>query len=215
VAAGHSHIGQIVVAIEQVPTQNSSTLPQHRRLTANYAAQVKRAQTVNQTLWRACPLAIWGTSYSSLNVVSGVLVGYPSVMFQLIKRRLIDRLKDMVLLRAPLMAMERHFRPIGQKTATGTLQRSLRSGLQISQETIPAIVSPEDSGKMPRKPRFYCPSDERWREILCLNCACEAHLATSPVRMKIGGQFMQNGSIIRTGRRRGPDVWEFRWRAWP
>ena len=23
---------------------------------------------------------------------------------------------------------------------------------------------------------------------------------------------MQNGSIIRTGRRRGPDVWEFRWR---
>jgi hypothetical protein len=49
----------------------------------------------------------------------------------------------MVLLRAPLMAMERHFRPIGQKTATGTLQRSLRSGLQISQETIPAIVSTE------------------------------------------------------------------------
>jgi hypothetical protein len=57
VASGPSHIGQIVVVIEQVPTQNSSALPQHRRLAADYSAQVKRAQTVNQTLWRACPLA--------------------------------------------------------------------------------------------------------------------------------------------------------------
>ena len=34
----------------------------------------------------------------------------------------------------------------------------------------------------------------------------------SGIKYEIGGQSMQNGSIMRTERRRGPDVWEYRWR---
>ena len=45
-------------------------------------------------------------------------------------------------------------------------------------------------------------------ENLCLDCACEAHLIRCTSNNEIGGLSMQNGSIMRTERRRGPDVWE-------
>ena len=31
-------------------------------------------------------------------------------------------------------------------------------------------------------------------------------------KMNSEAEFMQNGSIMRSERRRGPDVWEYRWR---
>ena len=49
-------------------------------------------------------------------------------------------------------------------------------------------------------------------ENLCLDCACETHTIRCTSNNEIGGLTMQNGSIMRDERRRGPDVWEYRWR---
>src|SRR5438552_3344107 len=52
----------------------------------------------------------------------------------------------------------------------------------------------------------------RSREIVPRLCLRGALLTRSPSNNWIGGQSMQNGSIIRSERRRGPDAWEYRWR---
>src|SRR6266446_1529702 len=46
---------------------------------------------------------------------------------------------------------------------------------------------------------------------LCLNCACKSSSALSALQAQ-KGKSMQNGSMMRTERHGGPDVWEFRWR---
>src|ERR1700681_3956085 len=46
---------------------------------------------------------------------------------------------------------------------------------------------------------------------LCLNCACKCSSALSALQAQ-KGKSMQNGSMMRTERHGGPDVWEFRWR---
>jgi hypothetical protein len=46
---------------------------------------------------------------------------------------------------------------------------------------------------------------------LCLNCACKSSSAISALEAQ-KGKSMQNGSMMRTERHGGPDVWEFRWR---
>src|SRR5580700_4994825 len=52
----------------------------------------------------------------------------------------------------------------------------------------------------------------RGREFVPGLCPRGIHLTRSASKNEVGGQFMQNGSIMRTERRRGPDVWEYRWR---
>jgi hypothetical protein len=44
---------------------------------------------------------------------------------------------------------------------------------------------------------------------LCLNCACKFCSAISALKAQ-KGKSMQNGSMMRTERHGGPDVWEFR-----
>jgi hypothetical protein len=46
---------------------------------------------------------------------------------------------------------------------------------------------------------------------LFLNCACKSCSAISALEAT-KGKSMQNGSMLRTERHGGPDVWEFRWR---
>lgn len=46
---------------------------------------------------------------------------------------------------------------------------------------------------------------------LCLNCACKSSSTLSALQAQ-KGKSMQNGSMMRTERHGGPDVWEFRWR---
>jgi hypothetical protein len=73
-------------------------------------------------------------------------------------------------------------------------------------------LSPQQSGNpdsFARLVRFFLHSFKD----LCLSCACEHNpikaLLCLPMRR---GELIENGSMIRAKRQRGPDVWEFRWR---
>src|SRR5664279_2596978 len=70
------------------------------------------------------------------------------------------------------------------------------------------VVWPEQSSKTRGKPRF-----QRLRMISgTRNCAWIVPMRRTfdpcASKNKTGGQSMQNGSIMRTERRRSPDVWE-------
>ena len=53
-------------------------------------------------------------------------------------------------------------------------------------------------------------SCQRFVPRLCL-CGTRRPVLRAKINSEVG--FMQNGSILRSERRRGPDVWEFRWRG--
>src|SRR6266496_929712 len=50
--------------------------------------------------------------------------------------------------------------------------------------------------------------------FLCLYCAYTTGLGLRTVvpPLPVQGATMQKGSLIRSSRRQGPDVWEYRWR---
>jgi hypothetical protein len=52
----------------------------------------------------------------------------------------------------------------------------------------------------------------RGRGLVPRLCLRGMHLIRGARKIEVGGQSMQNGSIMRSERRRGPDVWEYRWR---
>jgi hypothetical protein len=73
-------------------------------------------------------------------------------------------------------------------------------------------TSPQESNNLTVFPNVYCALLRRWSDNLCLDCACDSRPCARANDARTERKFMQNGSVIRAERQRGPDVWEFRWR---
>jgi hypothetical protein len=89
--------------------------------------------------------------------------------------------------------------------------RSVNSPLSCS-PFLHSRTSPQESNNLTVFPNVYCALLRRWSNNLCLDCACDSRRGARANDARTERTFMQNGSVIRAKRQRGPDVWEFRWR---
>ena len=59
---------------------------------------------------------------------------------------------------------------------------------------------------------FLTRGDHRCQGFVPRLCLCATNRPVLRAKMNSEVESMQNGSIMRSERRRGPDVWEYRWR---